>query len=176
MRHALQTGLVALACLTVASAFAGWAVRQQALAQAGGAMPLETAAQQDAFRSVADEFVAAAAAGDRAKAAGMLTLAGTAKAGPDGVERFLTGEVLPFFAEFKEMARSVTVTRTAEVTGFAFYMYMVTKADALRPFVIYVIEEDGARRVANVLVDRFVEDRHCAKVSGGWQCPDFSRN
>jgi hypothetical protein len=27
--------------------------------------------------------------------------------------------------------------------------------------------------VANVLVDHFVEGRHCAKVSGGWQCPNF---
>jgi hypothetical protein len=146
--------------------------------QARGQVPprFEMSVQQDAFRSIVDEFVAAAARGDGAKAAHMLTLAGTAKAGPDGVERFLAGEVLPFFLEFKEMARSVTVTRTAEVTGFAFYMYMVTKAGEFRPFVIYMIEEDGAKRVANVLVDRFVENRHCARVSGGWQCPDFSRN
>ncbi len=51
---------------------------------------------------------------------------------------------------------------------------MVSKADELRPFVIYVIEEDGAKVVANVLVDHFVETRHCARVASRWKCPDFS--
>ena len=83
-------------------------------------------------------------------------------------------EVLPFFAQFKEVAGSVTVTRTAEVTGFAFYMYMVSKAGELRPFVIYVVEEDGAQVVANVLVDRLVEGRHCIRTGPSWKCPDFS--
>jgi hypothetical protein len=54
-------------------------------------------------------------------------------------------------------------------------MYMVSKTDELRPFVIYVIEEEGAKVVANVLVDRVVEGRHCLKVAGGWRrCLDFS--
>src|SRR6185295_12363303 len=81
---------------------------------------------------------------------------------------------LPFFAPYKELARSVSITRTADVTGFAFYMYMVSKTDELRPFVIYVIEEESAKVVANVLVDRVVEGRHCLNVAGGWHCPDFS--
>ncbi|HZT49414.1 MAG TPA: hypothetical protein VFA64_15675 [Hyphomicrobiaceae bacterium] len=81
--------------------------------------------------------------------------------------------MLPFFAPFKEVGRSVTVTRTADAPGFAFYMYMVSKTDEFRPFVIYVIEEGGAKVVANVLVDRFVEGRHCRRVAAGWKCPDF---
>ena len=82
--------------------------------------------------------------------------------------------MLPFFAPYKELARNVSITRTADVTGFAFYMYMVSKTDELRPFVIYVIEEESAKVVANVLVDRVVEGRHCLNVAGGWRCPDFS--
>lgn len=103
----------------------------------------------------------------------MLSPSAATKAGPEGIERFLAGEVLPFFAPFKEVAGSVSVTRTADAPGFAFYMYMVSKTGELRPFVIYVIEEGGARVVANVLVDRLVEGRHCLKVPTGWQCPDF---
>jgi hypothetical protein len=103
----------------------------------------------------------------------MISPAIAAKTGLEGVERFLTGEVLPFFAPFKEVARSVSVTRTADVTGFAFYMYMVSKTDELRPFVIYVIEEGGAKVVANVLVDHLVEGRHCLQAAAGWKCPDF---
>lgn len=129
--------------------------------------------QERPFRELAEEFIAAAAAGDAARTARMLSPAAAAKAGQDGVDRFLKGEVLPFFAPYKELARSVSITRTADVTGFAFYMYMVSKAEELRPFVIYVIEEGGAKVVANVLVDRLVEGRHCLKVPGGWQCPDF---
>jgi hypothetical protein len=40
--------------------------------------------------------------------------------------------------------------------------------------VIYVIEEESAKVVANVLVDSVVEGRHCLNVAGGWRCPDFS--
>jgi hypothetical protein len=72
------------------------------------------------------------------------------------------------------VARSVTVARTAGVTGFAFYMYMVSKTGELRPFVIYVVEEGGAKVVANVLVDRLVEGRHCIQTGAAWQCPNFS--
>jgi len=67
-------------------------------------------------------------------------------AGPEGVDRFLTGRMLPFFAQFKEIAKSVTITRTADVPGFAFYMYMVAKAGELRPFVIYLGEEGAVPR------------------------------
>jgi hypothetical protein len=134
----------------------------------------EMSAQQGAFRRIADEFMAAAAAGDAMRTARLLSPSVAARTGQAGVDRFLAGEVLPFFAQFKEVAASVTVTRTAEVTGFAFYMYMVSKAGELRPFVIYVIEEDGAKMVANVLVDRLVEGRHCMRADAGWSCPDFS--
>jgi hypothetical protein len=67
-----------------------------------------------------------------------------------------------------------TVTRTADIPGFVFYMYMETKADELRPFVIYVVEEGGTKVAANVLVDHLVPDRHCILVADRWKCPDFS--
>jgi hypothetical protein len=133
----------------------------------------ERAAQQDLFRRVVDDFIAAAAASDMARAASMISPAIAAKTGREGVEGYLGGHVLPFFAQFKEIGRSETVAGTAEVEGFAFYLYMVSKTDELRPFVINVIEEGGAKVVANVLVDHFVESRHCARVAGGWKCPDF---
>jgi hypothetical protein len=136
--------------------------------------PFEMSAQEGPFREVADAFMSAAAAGDAPKSARLLSPAASAKAGADAVERFLAREVLPFFAQFKEVARSVTVARTAGVTGFAFYMYMVSKTGELRPFVIYVVEEGGAKVVANVLVDHLVEGRHCIQTGAAWQCPNFS--
>jgi hypothetical protein len=167
--------LAAMACAAIPIAPGyGPGTSGQILAQARAGSPdFEMAAQQSQFRSVAEEFVAAAAAGDRTKTARMLSPAAAAKTGAEGIERFLAGEVMPFFAPFKEVGGSVTVTRTAEVTGFAFYMYMVSKTDEFRPFVIYVIDEGGAKVVANVLVDHLVEGRHCLRVAAGWTCPDF---
>lgn len=136
---------------------------------------LDMAAREAPYQRVADAFIAAAAAGDAAKAARLISPTTAAKAGSEGVDRYLTGTVLPFFGQFKQVADSVTVTRIAQATGFAFYMYMVPKAGELRPFVIYVIEEGGTQVVANILVDHFVAERHCTRVAGGWQCPDFGQ-
>jgi hypothetical protein len=57
----------------------------------------------------------------------------------------------------------VTVTNTTDAfgsTGFAFYMYMLPAAGDRRPFVIYVVEENGRPVVGNILVDHLVEGRH----------------
>jgi nitrogen regulatory protein PII-like uncharacterized protein len=145
-----------------------------ALAQAQVPPELEMAAQQPPFRHVADEFIAAAAAGDANKVAGVISPVIVANTGQESVDRYLNSQVLPFFAEFKELGRSTTITRTAGVPGFVFYMYMVTKTDEMRPFVIYVVEERGAKVVANVLVHHLVPDRHCVLVADRWRCPNFS--
>jgi hypothetical protein len=172
--RACRIALMMLALAATTLALVATPHRNVAMAQARPAAPdFAMAGQQDAYRCFAEEFVAAAARGDKTKTARMLSPATAAKAGADGVDRFLAGEVLPFFAPFQEFARSVSVTRTADAPGFAFYMYMVEKTGELRPFVIYVIEEAGSKVVANVLVDLFVEGRHCLKVQTGWQCPNF---
>ena len=114
----------------------------------------------------------AAAAGEVTKAGQMLSPAIAAKSGPEAVELSCRGGA-PVLCAVHGLGSSISVTRTADAPGFVFYMYMVTKTDEMRPFVIYVIEEGGAKVVANVLVDRFVEGRHCARVAQGWKCPDF---
>ena len=161
--RACRIALVLSALAATPLALVGTTHHDQAMAQTRAAAPdFAMVGQQDAYRSIAEEFVTAAARGDKMKTARMLSPATAARAGADGVDRFLAGEVLPFFATFQEFA-----------PGFAFYMYMVEKTGEMRPFVIYVIEEGGARVVANVLVDLFVEGRHCLKVAAGWKCPDF---
>ncbi len=173
--HRGKLALAAVALAAMPSMFQQVPTPGQALAQTRAASPeFEMLAQEPPFRSVADEFIAAAAAGDATKVARMISPAAAATTGPEGVDRFLTEEVLPFFAQFKEIGRSITVARTAGTPGFVFYMYMVTRADELRPFVIYVVEEGGAKVVANVLVNHLVEDRHCILMAARWKCPDFS--
>jgi hypothetical protein len=137
------------------------------------AVPALDPQAQTAFRAVADEFIAAARNGDVARMAGMISPEMVAKTGQQEVERYLADPVVPFFAQFKELGRSETIAPTAEVAGFVFYLYMVSNSGEHRPFVLYVIEEKGAKVVANVLVDHFVATRHCKLEAGSWKCPDF---
>jgi hypothetical protein len=39
-------------------------------------------------------------------------------------------------------------------------MYILAKTGELRPFVVYVVNENGRTVVANVLTDHLVPDRH----------------
>ena len=176
-RHSL---LIASAVLT--SSLPAGAANAQVLRTLDGHSPILVQAPAlpgvdspgpESFRQVADEFIAAAAVGDMAKTTQMISPDVVTRTGREAVERYLADDVLPFFAQLKETGRSTTITRTADVPGFVFYMYMVSKTDELRPFVIYVIEENGAKVVINILPDRFVEGRHCAFDVGQWKCPDF---
>ncbi|MGH6816817.1 MAG: hypothetical protein ACREC6_14050 [Hyphomicrobiaceae bacterium] len=135
--------------------------------------PAFDVAAQETFRRFGDEFIAAAVAGDTARMVRMIGPAIVANTGQEAVERYLADRVVPFFTQFKEIGKSVTVTRTADTPGFVFYMYMMSKADELRPFAIFVIEENGVQAVANVSVDEFVESRHCVLSAGMWRCPDM---
>ena len=139
----------------------------------GSMLPGGDLAEREFFRLVAEEFIVAAAAGDMAKVTRLISPGVVTRTGREAVERYLADNVLSFFAQFKETGRSTTITRTAGMPGFVFYMYMVSKSDQLRPFVIYVVDENGAKVVVDILTDKFVEGRHCAFEAGGWKCPDF---
>jgi hypothetical protein len=135
-----------------------------ALAQGGPSREeLNMAAESPAFRAVADRFIAAAVAGDAATLEKMLSPAIVARAGRETLEKVLGGQVIPFFAGQKETGRSVTVANTADASGnhgFAYYMYSVTRSGEQKPFVIYVVDENGRKTVANIVVNEFVKGRH----------------
>src|SRR5688572_4156954 len=120
LSHTLRVALFLSALAATSLALVATPHRDQAMAQTRAAAPgFAMAGQQDAYRNVAEEFVAAAARGDKTKTSRMLSPATAARVGQEGVDRFLAGEVLPFFAPFQEFARSVSVTRTADAPGFA---------------------------------------------------------
>lgn len=124
---------------------------------------LDMAARSPEYRSVAEQFVAAAAAKDSANLEKMLSPALAARTGKEAIQKVMNEQVIPFFADHKEIGRSVTTTNTTDASGnrgFAFYMYSVPKSGQQKPFVIYVLEENGRKVVGNILVNRFVEGRH----------------
>ena len=71
---------------------------------------LEMAARSPEYRAVAEQFVAAAAAHDAGKLERMLSPAAAARAGKEAMQKVLNGQVIPFFADHKEIGRSVTTT------------------------------------------------------------------
>ncbi|HKY07272.1 MAG TPA: hypothetical protein VJQ55_03485 [Candidatus Binatia bacterium] len=144
--------------------FAGALLVSPLYAQGGpSSQEIEMAARSPEFRKVADQFVATAASGDVGKLERMLSPAAAARAGKEGMQKFLNGQVIPFFADYKELGKSVTVTNTTDASGnkgFAYYMYSVPISGQQKPFVIYVVEEAGQKTIANVLVNRYFEGRH----------------
>ena len=118
---------------------------------------------EGAFRRTVDAFVAAAAAGEAASVEGMISPSMRERAGEQAVRRVVAAEVLPFFADFKEIGKSVTIANTTDQfgnAGFVYYLYAMSRDAERRPFVVYVVREGGRPVVANVLVGRFVEGRH----------------
>ena len=116
-----------------------------------------------AYRLVAERFVAAAAARDVEALETVLSPTISARAGKEGVKKVLNEQILPFFADHKEIGRSVSTTGTIAATGnrsYTFYMYSITKSGQKKPFVIYVADEKGQKVVANILVNRFIEGLH----------------
>jgi hypothetical protein len=134
-----------------------------ALAQGPSREELDMAARAPEYRTVAEQFVSAAAAKDPAKLEKMLSPALSARTGKEAIQKVLSGQVIPFFADHKEIGRSVTTTNTTDASGnsgFAFYMFSVPQSGQPKPFVIYVLEENGRKVIGNILVNRFVEGRH----------------
>jgi len=143
-----------------------FAAAAQAPGAAAGASPsdyLDMQAQSAPFRAYADQWIALARTGDVAALANTISPSMSARVGAEAVRRSLETRVVPFFAQAPGVGRSVTVTQTTDASGhrgFAFYMYALPKDGAPRPFVLYVVEEGGARVVANIVVDHHVPDRH----------------
>lgn len=115
------------------------------------------------LRPTMQAFVATAIKGDAKALTAMISARMRGHAGADAVAAFTQGQIIPFFAASKGVGRSVTVTNTTDgfgQQGLAYYAWMVPANGDPRPFVMYVVVEDGRAVVANILVDKFVDGRH----------------
>jgi hypothetical protein len=133
-------------------------------AQASVAESIQMSEDAAPLRRVADEFVVLALAGDGTAVRRMLSPNLVERLGEASVQRALQQQILPFFAQGRGTARSVTITRTTDAAGsqgFAFYMWLAPAAGGdARPFTLYTVREGGRIVVANIVPDRLVEGRH----------------
>jgi hypothetical protein len=140
------------------------AARPSADSSGSMAADLEMMGEERPFGAFANEFLAAAAAGDSTRAAAMISPKLRAQAGAAGVAQVLRTKGLPVVGVHPQPAGASTVTRTTTAfgdQGFAYYRYAARRGGAEPlPFVLYVVREGGRLVVANVVVDHHVEGRH----------------
>ena len=125
--------------------------------------------QRQASQAVVQRFIDAAIARDLDTLKRLVGGPIARRAGPEGIERYLNDVVVPFFANHNELGRSTTISTAIDEAGnkgFVFYMYSMQKGGGKKPFVVYVMEDSGEGRIANILVDHFVENRHRPNEQG----------
>jgi hypothetical protein len=70
--------------------------------------------------------------------------------------------LVPFFETASALSESSTVTYTTDSfgsTGFAFYRTVI-EGTAQKPFIIYMVQEEGHIVVANLVINKTYEDMH----------------
>jgi hypothetical protein len=116
-----------------------------------------------AYEGVLEQALSALAAGD---AAGFRRLLSPNLIGSNGAERIaavIEAQMLPFFAGYQGLGKETTVLNTSDQfgnEGLSFYKTAIGADGAERPFVIYIVEEDGRPVVANLLVNTSYADLH----------------
>lgn len=159
------TGLLPGLVLVVALAGASVWPLSAAYAATAAEVAADLRMAEDAapMRRVADRFTALALAGDAAGTSAMLSRALVDRIGEAAATRAMQAQILPFFAQGGTVGRSVTVTRTTDAagqSGFAFYLWLERAPGDARPFTVYVVDEGGTPRIANIVPDRLVAGRH----------------
>jgi hypothetical protein len=121
------------------------------------------AGRAEAYDGLVSAAVSALSAGDAGTFKALLSpnfLAALDEATVDGV---IASQLIPFFSDFAAPGSTTYITDTQDQfgsAGLAFYTSLVTNAGEERPFVIYMVEEDGRLVVANLLVNTTFEDMH----------------
>lgn len=116
------------------------------------------------FKAFADRVVAVAATGDAADLARMFSpTVVKANGGEDALRAFVEQWIMPFFAEYASTVPETSVTPTQlpnGPSGFALYKSIREKDGTSKPFVLYVLRENGTLVVGSVLLGKTYRDLH----------------
>jgi hypothetical protein len=129
------------------------------------------AAQSEPYRSLMSAAVDALARGDAVTFKGLLSPNFMAVLDEATIDAVVQSQLLPFFSDFAEPGRTTYITDAQDQfgsEGFAFYTSIITAGGEERPFVIYIVEENGRLVVANLLVNTTFEDTHGGRSPGDY--------
>ena len=124
---------------------------------------IQRAADSQAYMEMIGPAVGALQSGDGAGFKGMMSKKFLAAIGEQTVDAVLQHNLIPFFSDFAEPGSTMFVTDTEDQfgdSGYAFYTSMKTTGGQEKPFVVYVVSEDGQPVVGNLIIDKTFEDMH----------------
>ena len=129
------------------------------------------AARSEAYNGLVSAAVSALVAGDADAFKGLLSPNSVAVLDEETIDGVVQSQLIPSFSDFAESGRSTYITNTQDQfgsEGFAFYTSIRTARREERPFVIYMVEENGRLVVANLLVNTTFEDMHEGRSPGDY--------
>jgi hypothetical protein len=124
---------------------------------------IQRAADSQAYMELIGPAVAALQASDGAAFKGMMSKKFVAAIGEETVDAVLANNLFPFFADFAEPGSTMYVTDTEDQfgdSGYAFYTSIKTTGGDEKPFVVYVVSEDGQPVIGNLVIGKTFEDMH----------------
>ena len=129
------------------------------------------AGQAEAYGGLVSAAVSALSAGDAATFRALLSPNFLATLDDATVEGVIDSQLIPFFSDFAAPGSTTYITDNQDQfgnSGLAFYTSIITNTGEERPFVIYMVEEDGRLVVANLLVNTTFEDMHEGRGPGDY--------
>ena len=124
---------------------------------------LAQAKQAEQYQSLIEEAVALLVEGNVAGFRQLLSPNMLQSMGDAVADATINGQLLPFFAGAINFGAETTVASATDSwgsKGLSFYKTMLMANGEERPFVIYIVEENGQPVVANVMPSRTYEDVH----------------
>lgn len=115
------------------------------------------------YIAFADQILAAVTTGQSGALRASLSPATLAAWTAEDVDLFVDKIVMPFFADYAAPVAEQWIAPTshpAGFTGFAFYRSFTATDGRTKPYVLYVLEEDGRMVVGNILVGKTFQDMH----------------
>jgi len=128
--------------------------------------------RQSAHTEIIEKFAELAARGDVDALIELVAPAAVAARGEAALRTLIQDEVVPFFSDYEALGGSgVAGAQFPDGRiGLAYYTYSATKSGGLKPFSIWLLEEDdGSTRIGVFEVGRCVRGRHpiCDPTLGG---------
>jgi hypothetical protein len=132
---------------------------------------IQRASDAQAYMALIGPAAGALQSGDGATFKGMMSKKFLAQIGEETVDGVLANNLFPFFADFSAPGSTMYVTDTQDQfgdTGYAFYTSMLTTGGQEKPFVVYVVSEDGQPVIGNLVIDKTFEDMHEGRSPGDY--------
>jgi len=89
-----------------------------------------------------------------------------AQYGAGFVDKIIKERFIPFFYDFERIDPNVTVTKTSDADGnegMAFFRTFIAEDQNQKPFVVYVVNNNGRLVVGNVVVGKTFRDLSASK-------------